>query len=145
MVLQHSSLLSKEKRSSANIVPEPSLPTLQDREERPALVSCKRVMLLHDNARPHTARITEKKILDLKWSVLPHPPYSPDLVPTDYHLFRSLQNSLSGKKLNNNNKVREYIDTFIASNDPDFFASGIDKLPNKYEKVIFNNEDYILD
>ncbi|CAK9820322.1 Histone-lysine N-methyltransferase SETMAR [Anthophora plagiata] len=114
-------------------------------EKRPALVNRKGVMLLHDNARPHTARIAEEKIPDLKWSVLLHPPYSPDLVLTDNYLFRFLQSSLSGKKFNNNNEVREYIDTFIACKDPDFFASGVDKLPDKWEKVIFNNGDYILD
>ncbi|XP_012058965.1 PREDICTED: leukotriene A-4 hydrolase [Atta cephalotes] len=31
------------------------------------------------------------------WDVLPHPPYSPVLAPSDFHLFRSLQNSLNGK------------------------------------------------
>ena len=29
-----------------------------------------------------------------------HPPYSPALAPSDYYLFRSLQNSLSGKTFN---------------------------------------------
>jgi len=28
-----------------------------------------------------------------------HPTYSPDIAPSDYHLFRSLQNSLNGVKL----------------------------------------------
>ena len=55
------------------------------------------VVLLHDNSRPHTERVTQEKILELQRPVLPHPPYSSDLAPTDFHLFCSLQNFLKGK------------------------------------------------
>ncbi|EFN78228.1 Histone-lysine N-methyltransferase SETMAR, partial [Harpegnathos saltator] len=48
-----------------------------------------------DNARPHTSIVTRQKFRELGWEVLMHPPYSPDLAPSDYHLFLSLQNFLS--------------------------------------------------
>ncbi|KAG5344031.1 SETMR methyltransferase, partial [Acromyrmex charruanus] len=51
----------------------------------------------HDNTRPHTSLITRQKLRKLGWEVLMHPPYSPDIAPSDYHLFRSLQTSLNGK------------------------------------------------
>jgi histone-lysine N-methyltransferase SETMAR len=50
-----------------------------------------KVFFLHDNTRPRIANTTLQKLLNLGWTVLPHPPYSPDLAPTDYHLFRSLR------------------------------------------------------
>ena len=49
-----------------------------------------KVYLQHDNARPHLAEPVTRKIQELGWQVLPHPPYSPDLAPSDYHLFLSL-------------------------------------------------------
>jgi histone-lysine N-methyltransferase SETMAR len=41
----------------------------------------------------------------LKWNVLPHPPYSPDLAPSDYHLFGSLKKHLDGKIFCNDDEV----------------------------------------
>jgi len=46
----------------------------------------KRVLLLHDNARPHTAAHTVNTLLDLKFEVLKRPPHSPGLAPSDFHL-----------------------------------------------------------
>jgi histone-lysine N-methyltransferase SETMAR len=43
------------------------------------------------------SNIVKNKILELQWRILPHPPYSLDHAPSDYHLFRSLQSELSEK------------------------------------------------
>ena len=61
------------------------------------MVNRKGPILLHDNARLHVGKITQKKLSSLGIEVLLHPPYSPDLSPTDYHMFRHLDNFLSGK------------------------------------------------
>ncbi|MCP3666191.1 MAG: hypothetical protein GY696_27440, partial [Gammaproteobacteria bacterium] len=44
----------------------------------------KRIWLQHDSARPHTAHRTLAHIREKKWELLPHPPYSPDLAPSDF-------------------------------------------------------------
>jgi len=67
-------------------------------EKRPELANRKGVVF-QDNARPHVSLHTRQKLVQLGWDVLPHPPYSPDLALSNYHLFRSLQNSLNGKNL----------------------------------------------
>jgi len=50
-----------------------------------------KVILLHDNAWPHVAKVIKKYLETLKWNVLPHPPYFPDIALSDYWLFRRMQ------------------------------------------------------
>ncbi|GFY14057.1 mariner Mos1 transposase [Trichonephila clavipes] len=67
------------------------------KEKRPALASRRGIVFHHDNVRPHTAMMTQQKLNALGWEVLGHPPYSPDIAPSDYYMFRSLQNYPSEK------------------------------------------------
>jgi len=53
----------------------------------------KGVLFLHDNAPAHRALGTQKKLAYLGFQCFDHPPYSPDLVPSDYHLFPGLKNN----------------------------------------------------
>jgi transposase len=52
-------------------------------------------LLQHDNARHHTSEATRDAIQHLDFSVLPHPLYSPDLAPSDFHLFPKLKEHFS--------------------------------------------------
>ena len=72
------------------------------KEKRPELATRKGVIFPQDNTRAHTSLVTRKELLELGWEVMPHPPYSPDLAPSNYHLFRSLQNHLNGKTFDSN-------------------------------------------
>ena len=63
-------------------------------QKRPALINRRGVLFHRDNVRPHTAQITSSKLEEFGWEKVPHPPYSPDIPPSDYHLFRSLQKHL---------------------------------------------------
>jgi len=47
----------------------------------------KGILFLHDNAPTHRELATQKKLTYLGFQCLDHPPYSPDLAPSDYDLF----------------------------------------------------------
>ena len=48
--------------------------------------------LIHDDHAPsHTSNIEQAKKHELGFESLPHPPYSPDLPPSDYYLFQDLK------------------------------------------------------
>lgn len=101
-----------------------------------------KVILQHDNARPHVAQVVKTYLETLKWEVLPHPPYSPDIAPSDYHLFRSMAHGLADQHFRSFEEAKNYIESWIGSKDVDFFWRGIRKLPERWEKVVANDGQY---
>ena len=61
--------------------------------------SCRRSRLLlhHDNAAPHKAHLTQQFLEEQGITLLPHPPYSPDLAPCDFWLFPKIKGAIAGK------------------------------------------------
>ncbi|GBP94430.1 Mariner Mos1 transposase [Eumeta japonica] len=57
-----------------------------------------KIILLNDNARPHVAVPVKNYLKTFDWELLPHPPYSPDIAPSDHHLFRSIAHTLSEQR-----------------------------------------------
>ncbi len=90
-----------------------------------------RIYFLHDNARPHIVKSTREKLLKLGWVTLPHPPYSPDLASTDYHLFCSLSNHLHEKKFDDENDLKMDLVNFFGKRSQDFYERGILSLPER--------------
>lgn len=111
--------------------------------KRPAVASNRRkVILLHDNARPHVAKVVKDALSKLEWEVLPHPAYSPDIAPSDYHLFRSMQHALEDTHFRNHEEVRKWLDEWIATKDSAFYRRGINTLPERWEKVTASEGKY---
>ncbi|EYB98974.1 hypothetical protein Y032_0027g1627 [Ancylostoma ceylanicum] len=108
----------------------------------PAVVNRKGPILLHDNARPHVSQKTSQKLSDLGYEILPHPPYSPDLSPTDYHFFKHLDNLVKGRVFKNQTDAENAFREFIASKTPDFYRKGIHDLVKRWQKCVDSNGAY---
>lgn len=106
-----------------------------------------KVLLLQDNARPHTSNVTRHHIEHtFGWELLPHPPYSPDLAPSDCLVFRSLKTHLRGKQFKNDKEVENAVaDFFTSKSGTNFFKRGIRKLPQRWRIVILQKGEYIID
>lgn len=105
-------------------------------QKQPALVNRKGPILLHDNARPHVSMITRQKLHNLGYETLDHPPYSPDLSPTDYHFFKDLDSFLRDRQFKNHDDVQQAFNNFVDSRNPEYYATGINNLATRWQKCI---------
>jgi histone-lysine N-methyltransferase SETMAR len=89
--------------------------------------------------------MTKAAIQEIDWEIRLHPPYSPDLASSDYHLFCSLSNNLRGISFNNNSGLQNWLDDFFTAKPADFFKHEIENLPERWEAVVNNEGEYIID
>ena len=54
----------------------------------------------------HTTKKTQDLIKSFGWEQFYHPPYSPDLAPSDFHLFLYLKRFLSGQRFGEDDGVK---------------------------------------
>lgn len=79
------------------------------REKRPEYEKRQhKVILLHDNAPSHTAKLVKETIKTFSWEVLLHAAYSPDLAPSDYYLFASIGHALAKQRFTSYENVRKW-------------------------------------
>ena len=101
------------------------------------------VLLLHDNAPVHKSRIAQAAIRECKFEQLNHPPYSPDLAPSDFYLFRNLKSNLRGTRFPDDDDLKATTEAWFEEQTEDFYFKGIDSLKDKWAKNIEVKGDYI--
>ncbi|KAJ4439971.1 hypothetical protein ANN_08102 [Periplaneta americana] len=102
------------------------------------------VVLLHDNARPHTARRTAAILTEFGWELFDQPPYSPDLAPSDFHVFLHLKKFLSsGERFGNDEELKTSVIRWFHSQAAEFYDRGIQKLIPRYDKCLNSDGGYV--
>ena len=101
------------------------------------------VLLLHDNAQPHSAAGTQDLITSFKWEHMDHPLYSPDLVPSAYHLFLHLKKFLGSKRFDDDDDLKDAVQKWLTSQAAASCEEGIQKLVPRYDKCLNNGSEYV--
>lgn len=101
------------------------------------------VVLFHDNARPHTAAAIKTLLQCFRWEVFDHPPYSPDLAPSDFHLFAHMKRWLGGQHFGTDNELQTSVEHWLKAQAAAFYDEGIVKLLPRYEKCLSRSGDYV--
>ncbi|GFN96582.1 histone-lysine N-methyltransferase SETMAR [Plakobranchus ocellatus] len=79
----------------------------------------------------HTAQRTKEWLEHYRWGIIPHPAHSPDLAPSDFHLFGPLKGHLGGKKFEDEDELIGEIRDWFSKLDANFFTQSIySLLPN---------------
>ena len=100
------------------------------------------VLLLHDNAPVHMSAKSQAAIQQCGFQQRNHPPYSPDLAPSDYFLFRVMKNFFGVNDFQAM-KSRRRSRPDLKSSQKIFFSRGIKSLQQKWAKCIELLGDYI--
>ena len=109
---------------------------------RPVLKMSK-VLLQHDNARPHTSLKIREVISSFGWTRISHLPYSPDLAASDFHLFGPLKESLRGRHFSRDEEVKTAVRKWLKTQLVKFYNEEICALVERWEKEVWKAGDYI--
>ena len=71
------------------------------------------------------------------------PPYSPDVAPSDYHLFLHMKRFLAGKQFHSDAEVETTVNNWLQQLAVDFFDTGIQKLVTRDNKCLDSAGDYV--
>ena len=101
------------------------------------------ILLQQDNARVHTCHVATAAAIECGYELLPHPAYSPDLAPSDYHLFSNLKKHLRGRHFHSDEDAKNWVENWFSEQDENFYLTGIRKLQERWEKCIAVHGDYV--
>jgi hypothetical protein len=97
---------------------------------------CMTKVVKNDNARPQTKARTNALIKLFNWEIFDHPPYSPDLAPSDYHLFTKMKVWLATQRFHTNEELMDRVNNWLHNLAAPFFDEGLHKLVSRYDKCL---------
>jgi hypothetical protein len=96
-----------------------------------------------DNFRPDTAKVSTDYISRHGMKRLPHPPYSPDLAPSDFFLFGYVKKKLMGKRAESESELLVGIRVMLAEIRRDVLNAVFLEWVDRLHKCIETNGDYV--
>ena len=99
--------------------------------------------LLQDNAPVHNSEVILQAIRESGFQLLHHPPYSPDVAPSDFYLFKHLKKSMRGKHFESADELKQFVEAWFSGCPKDFFSRAFDELLIRWNKLVSVNGSYI--
>ncbi len=81
----------------------------------------RKVLLVHDNTRPHTAHVIQALLKSFNWEIFNHPKHTRNLAPSDYWTFPKLKCEQGSRQFASVEELQEYVHSFFANSAADFY------------------------
>lgn len=101
------------------------------------------VLFHHDNAPAHTSRLCQSSLREFRWQILHHPPYSPDLAPSDFFLFPKLKSDLKGVRHQGTQAAKTAVLQWCKAQPPTFFRGGLERWGHRMQKCLDTDGEYV--
>ena len=99
-------------------------------------------MLHHDSAPAHALLLIRSYLALQQTSIVPHPPYSPDLAPADFFLFPKLKTTLKGHRFPTIEEIRENAIREMHIITESAFQEAFQQWKKHWERYITSRGDY---
>ena len=99
-------------------------------------------MLHHDSAPAHASLLIGSYLAKHQKSVVPHPPYSPDLTQADFFLFPKLKTTLKGRLFQTIEEIQENAIRELCAVTESAFQEAFQQWKERWEWCIASREDY---
>jgi hypothetical protein len=109
--------------------------------KRPTVLS-KVIILLHDDANPHTSNVTKTILATMGREVMNHTPCSPDLATSGFYLFEPIKMYLEEQKFQTDDELKYGALNWLRSQDETFYAADINDLPQQWKKCVSVKGEY---
>ena len=96
----------------------------------------------HDNAPSHTTLVLRDHFAKNSTHIVPQPPYSPNLSPCDFWLFRKLKRPLRGHSLDTIEEIQAESKKALKAIPEIEFKKFFDDCKERWHKCIISGGDY---
>ena len=96
----------------------------------------------HEKTQQYVPQGTLQKLNELGYEVLPHLPYSLDLLPTGYHFVKHLDKFLQGKHFHNRHETEKCFPRVPRILKHNFYATGINKPISRWQQCVDFSSSY---
>ena len=131
----------KQSQQHVTLLPYPTCDKPSDNRRRGKLT--RGILFHHDNAPAHRSCECVSALSQHGFEILPHPPYSPDLSPCDFHLFPQIKRQLKGRRFKDIGELKQAFEDAIAEKPTDFFEGAFQTWRHQAEKCVINNGDHV--
>lgn len=112
------------------------------RRKRPELWRSKSWVLHHDNAPAHSSLLIRDYCAKSETTVLPQPPYSPDLAPADFFLFPKLKSTLKGRRFDSIDAIKESSLEQLRAIPKEAYKSAFQSWKHRWQRCVVSKGEY---